>query len=195
MAVRNRDLRPINRGDAVARGRRRVRRQQIIRRRRRGTVMRHFFSLPGAIATLSVGMRPLAATARLIALACVPDGLAARLRGAAGVAVDLPSVATAADDHLRTTASAQEQTARYRPGLLAVADETWTSDSLGRILVLHSCPARCGARRRCRTCRSSSAPCLPTILAGSRRAAEASDAPFDLRARDAKTKLNPDPMP
>jgi hypothetical protein len=28
-------------------------------------------------------------------------------------------------------------------------------------LALHTCPARCGARRRCGTTKSASAPCLP----------------------------------
>src|SRR3954454_16252646 len=48
------------------------------------------------------------------------------------------------------------------------------------MLVLHSCPARCGARRQCRTAKLSAAPCLPSILTGSCRAVSGLGArPFD----------------
>ena len=38
---------------------------------------------------------------------------------------------------------------------------TWTNATIAGILALHACPARCGARRRCGTAKSASAPCLP----------------------------------
>jgi hypothetical protein len=38
---------------------------------------------------------------------------------------------------------------------------TWTTATIARILALHTCPARCRARRRCRTAKLKSAPCLP----------------------------------
>ena len=38
---------------------------------------------------------------------------------------------------------------------------TWTNGVITGILFPHACPARCGARRRCGTAKSASAPCLP----------------------------------
>ena len=64
--------------------------------------------------------------------------------------------------HLPTATGAQEQAPRNRLGPPRVADPAWTSAILGRILGLHGCPAPCGTRRRCRTCRLSAAPCLPS---------------------------------
>jgi hypothetical protein len=122
MAVRNRWLRPVNRGDVVARERRRLRRQQIIRRRRRGTLMRHFFSLPRPVATLPVGMQPLPASGVLAAPGGGTPCLTARLPRAPGGAIDLPAIAAVANDHLGTAAPAQEQTARPRFGLPVIAD-------------------------------------------------------------------------
>lgn len=37
---------------------------------------------------------------------------------------------------------------------------TWTTATIATILALHACPARCKARRRCRTAKLRSAPCL-----------------------------------
>ena len=128
--------------------------------------MRHYF-LSRPVAALPRGVLPAAASGLLVALAGRNDGLPPGSRGTAVVAVDLASVAAAADDHLIAATRAQEQAAGCGLGLRCVADETWTNAIIGRILVLHSCPARCAARRRCRTARLSSAPCLPSILAGS----------------------------
>ena len=78
--------------------------------------------LPRPVAAHPGGMRAPAAVALLIAPAGLSDGLAARPRGAAAGAVDLPAITTAADDHLSAAARTQEQTARSRLGLPAVAD-------------------------------------------------------------------------
>ena len=137
--------------------------------------MRHTLS-PGAVAAHSGGMRTAAAQARLVTPTRFLNRLAPGACAAAGVAVDLPAIAAAADDNLSAAAGAQEQAARPRLGSPAVADKAWTKAFTGRIIVLHSCPARCGARRRDRTCRLSAAPCLPPSVAGSRRPAEVADA-------------------
>jgi hypothetical protein len=46
------------------------------------------------------------------------------LPGASARAVDLPAVAAAADDNLRTTADAQKQAARHQRSVARVADTT-----------------------------------------------------------------------
>ncbi len=79
-------------------------------------------------------------------------------RAAAGT-VNLAAVATAADEHLDLAASAQKQPRRpFRRLRLAGA---WTPSATGGILPPHACSAPCGARRRTRTWRFRSAPCLP----------------------------------
>src|SRR5271166_2005900 len=39
----------------------------------------------------------------------------------------------------------------------------WTNVTIARIMPLHACPARCGARRRGETAKLGSASCLPSI--------------------------------
>lgn len=131
--------------------------------------MRHYFS-PPPVATHAGGMGAPPRRARLIARTCVQQRLTARQRSTTAGAVDLPSIAATADDYLRAAAGAQEQAPQSRLRLRPVADETWTNATIGRIVGLHTCPARCAARRRCRTSTLSSAPCLPSSLAGSGRA-------------------------
>jgi hypothetical protein len=131
--------------------------------------MRHYFS-PPPVATHAGGMGAPPGRARLIARSRVQQRLTARLRSTTAAAVDLPPIAATADDHLATAAGTQEQSAQSRLGLRPIADETWTNATIGRTVGLHSCPARCAARRRCRTSRLSSPPCLPSSLAGSGRA-------------------------
>src|ERR1700689_379396 len=122
--------------------------------------MRHSF-LSRPVAALQRGGHSVAARGLLVALPGRDDGLPSGMRGAAVVAVDLATVAAAADDHLIAAARAHQQAAGDRLGLRCVADETWTNAIIGRMLVLHSCPARCAARRRCRTAKLRAAPCLP----------------------------------
>ena len=128
--------------------------------------MRHYF-LSRPVAALPCGVLPATASGLLVALAGRDDVLPSGSRSAAVVAVDLASVAAVTDDHLIAATRAQEQATRCGLGLRCVADKTWTNAIIGRILALHSCPARCGARRRGGTAKLSSAPCLPSILAGS----------------------------
>ena len=122
--------------------------------------MRHTLSA-GAVAAHSGGVRTAAASARLVTPTRLLNRLAPGVCAAAGIAVDLPAIAAAADDDLGAAAGAQKKTARPRLGPPAGADKAWTRAFPGRIIVLHSCPARCGARRRCKTCPLCAAPCLP----------------------------------
>jgi hypothetical protein len=61
--------------------------------------MRHYF-LPGAITAHSGGMRPSPGKARRVASGGAPLRLLARPPRAVAAAIDLTSVAAAADDHL-----------------------------------------------------------------------------------------------
>src|SRR3954451_23701807 len=130
--------------------------------------MRHFL-LSRPVTAHSGGVPPTAMRASLISPTSRLQGPLPCPGSAAAVTVDLPPIAAAANDYLASAAGAQEQTTTYNPGLLRAAATTETNALIGRILFLHSCPARCGARRRYRTCRSRSAPCLPESLAGTRR--------------------------
>jgi hypothetical protein len=122
MTVRHRWLGRLDRGDVVARDRRRAGRQQITRRRRGGTLMRHSFSLPRPIAVGAVGMVLPTPQAPPVASARVPQALAAGLPGADPGAVDLATITPATDDHLAAAPPAQEQTARDRLVSPVVAD-------------------------------------------------------------------------
>jgi hypothetical protein len=44
--------------------------------------------------------------------------------------------------------------------MAGTADDTWTNAAVAPILALHTCPARCGARRRTKLPGLSAAPCL-----------------------------------
>ena len=153
MAVRHRSPRRLGRRCVVARGHHRAAGQQITGGNRGGTMMRHFFSARRPQAAHPGGMLLSTARTRLVAPAGLPDILASGLPGTAAVTVDLPAVAAAANNHFAPARPAQEQTARPRLALRIVADEAWTNATLGRILAPHSCPSRCGARRRDRTVR------------------------------------------
>jgi hypothetical protein len=138
MAVHHCSPGQLGRGGVVARHRRRVVRQQITRCQRRGTVMRHSFSLPplirhsngDAVGTLSPlrpipghpgGMHPPTPQGSLPASARAVQRLAARLCGAIAVAVDLPAIAAAAHDDLAAAPYAHEQTARPGSALSVIA--------------------------------------------------------------------------
>jgi hypothetical protein len=123
-------------------------------------VMRHFL-LPRPPAAHPGGVHPAATMARLVAPPGLLDRPSPSLPGAGASAVDLTAVAATANDDLVAASGAQEQAARSRLGLPCVAEQAWTNAIVGRIVLLHACPARCGARRRCRTCKSRAAPCLP----------------------------------
>ena len=73
-------------------------------------------------------------------------------------AVNLATVAVAADQHLSLAAHAQKQSgSRRRRG----QQRTWTRSAMTGILPRHACSARCGARRRSETWPLRSAPCRP----------------------------------
>jgi len=110
--------------------------------------MRHFLSLrPPATHPGSVHVA--ATTVRLI----VPPGLlnraAARLARTVAGAVALTAVAATANDHLPAATGTLKQATRHRIGPPRFAALAETRVALGRIVGLHACPARCGARRRC----------------------------------------------
>ncbi len=117
-------------------------------------------------------MRTPAAQARLVTPAGLTHRPPPRPRAAASVAIDLAAIAVTADDDLGTAGRTQEQTPRSGFDLLVMTGPTWTKALIGRIIALHACPARCGARRRDRTWQLRVAPCLPLSLAASRRHAE-----------------------
>jgi hypothetical protein len=121
MAMRHRWPGRLDRGDVVARDRRRAGRQQITQRRRRGTVMRYYFSLPRSMAAGTLGTVLPTRQGVCVAAAGFPQTLAARLHGAAAGAVDLAAIAPATDDHLAAAPPTQEQTGRDRLGLPVVA--------------------------------------------------------------------------
>jgi len=123
--------------------------------------MRHFIAAR-PVTTRSLGMGEPPSAAGLVA----PSGgvlLAAprSLRAVAG-AVDLAAVATAADHCLGATVRAKKQSSRRRVTVFGPANAKWTDATIARIMPLHACPARCGARRRGETAKLGSAPCLPS---------------------------------
>jgi hypothetical protein len=83
--------------------------------------MRHFL-LPRPVAVHPGGVPPPATLARLVEPTGRLQGPLPGPRGAAAVAVDLPTVAAAADDHLTAAIRTQEQTARRSLKLRGVAD-------------------------------------------------------------------------
>src|SRR5271157_1030599 len=123
--------------------------------------MRHFIAAR-PVTTRSLGMGEPPSAAGLVA----PSGgvlLAAprSLRAVAG-AVDLAAVATAADHCLGATVRAKKQSSRRRVTAFGPANAKWTDATIARIMPLHACPARCGARRRGETAKLGSAPCSPS---------------------------------
>ena len=124
--------------------------------------MRHFIAAR-PVTTRSLGMGEPPWAAGLVA----PSGgilLASprSLRAVSG-AVDLAAVATAADHSLGTTIRTKKQPSRRSVTVFGPADAKWTNATIARIMALHACPARCGARRRGETAKLGSAPCLPSI--------------------------------
>lgn len=109
--------------------------------------MRHFFAAR-PVATRPRSMCEPSRAARLVA----PSGstqaaVAGPWRTIAG-AIDLPTIAAAADQHLAATARAHIEPGGYHAAIVASAAITWTNATIAAILAPHACPARCGARRR-----------------------------------------------
>ena len=122
--------------------------------------MRHFF-IARPVATLTRGMASSPRLTILVALSGTLDGAAPGLLGAVFGTINLAAVTAATDHHLTATPGAQKQSRRCRRGMIETAVATWTTAVIAGIVSLHACPARCGARRRCRTAKLRSAPCLP----------------------------------
>ena len=119
--------------------------------------MRHYL-LSGAIAAGARRMVHAPAEGFLIAPAGRPLGLLADFLCTGACAVNLATVAVAADQRLSLAAHAQKQSgSRRRRG----QQRTWTRSAMIGILPRHACSARCGARRRSETCQLRSAPCQP----------------------------------
>ena len=119
--------------------------------------MRHVV-LSGAIATGPLRMVHPTAAAGLVAPPGRALGVAPSRLCTALCAVNLATVAVAADQRLSLAAHAQKQSgSRRRRG----QQRTWTRSAMTGILPRHACSARCGARRRSETWPLRSAPCRP----------------------------------
>src|SRR5262249_20040001 len=114
---------------------------------REGSPMGAFFFCPAGVAA-PPGLVAAPPWARL----CTASGLALRaapcLFGTSFFAVNIPTVAAGADQHLNVAARTKIE-ARVCQSLVGVATETWTNPLTGEIIPRHACSARCGARRRC----------------------------------------------
>jgi hypothetical protein len=75
-------------------------------------------------------------------------------------AIDLAAVTATANQRLSAATRADEQACRRCVVVTGTADDTWTNAAVAPILALHTCPARCGARRRTKLPGLSAAPCL-----------------------------------
>ena len=91
-----------------------------------------------------------------------PPSAAGLVAPSGGVLLAAP-VATATDHSLGATIRAKKQSSRRRVTVFRPATAKWTNATIARIMPLHACPARCGARRRGETAKLGSAPCLPSI--------------------------------
>ena len=121
--------------------------------------MRHFFaSCP--VTACPFGMRAPSMTAGLGARAGGPLASPPSEPATASGAIDLAAVTATANQRLGAASRADEQACRRCLGMAGTADDTWTNAAVAPILALHTCPARCGARRRTKLPGLSAAPCL-----------------------------------
>ena len=109
--------------------------------------MRHAFA-SRPVSARALGMRETPSATGLVtgsrrALA-TPPCIGAAIPGA----VNLAAIATATNQRLAATPSAQKQPRRSSVVMVGSADAMWTNAQLSAILIGHACPARCGARRR-----------------------------------------------
>jgi len=88
-----------------------------------------------------------AAAACLVPVAGLAQRPAARLLGTALGAVHMATVAMTANEHLRAAGQAKKEPARKPPAVRADRLMVWTRALPSAIVALHSCPARCRARR------------------------------------------------
>jgi hypothetical protein len=126
--------------------------------------MRHF--LPARpVATRPCRMGEPSPAAGLVAPSGGTHTVKAGLWRTIAGAIDVPSVAVAADQHLVATTGAHVEPGRCRAVIVASADITWTSATIAAILAPHACPARCGARRRAKPPSSGRRRACPLIKA------------------------------
>ena len=122
--------------------------------------MRHVF-LPRAIPTSPFGMRQPAGAAQLIASSGRPLSSAPRQMRAITDAVDLPAIASAANDRQATAARTHEHPCRDRVVLFGPTDTLVTSPAKSATLLRHSCPGTVWRTVPKLLVRVRSAPCLP----------------------------------
>ena len=121
--------------------------------------MRHFIaSCP--VTACPFGMRAPPMTAGLVARAGGPLASPSGEPAAASGTIDLAAVTATANQRLSAATRADEQACRRCVVMARTADDTWTNAAVAPILALHTCPARCGARRRTKLPGLSAAPCL-----------------------------------
>ena len=121
--------------------------------------MRHFIaSCP--VTACPFGMRAPSMTGGLVACAGGPLTSPPSEPAAASGAIDLAAVAATANQRLSAATRADEQACRRCVVMARTPDDTWTNAAVAPILALHTCPARCGARRRTKLPGLSAAPCL-----------------------------------
>src|ERR1700688_881393 len=121
--------------------------------------MRLFFaSCP--VTACPFGMRAPPMTAGLVARAGGPLTSPPSEPAAVPGAIDLAAVAAMSNQRLRAACRADEQACRRCVVMARTAEDTWTNAAIALILALHTCPARCGARRRTKLPGLSAAPCL-----------------------------------
>src|SRR5258708_14488998 len=126
--------------------------------------MRHVFAAR-PVAPRRHGMPQPARTAGLVAPAGGSLGTVAGTPCALPGAVNLATVAAAADQRLGATARAHKQPGCRGADILGSTDVPWTNATIAGILARHACPARWGARRRAKPSSLTSAPCLPLATA------------------------------
>ena len=121
--------------------------------------MRHFIaSCP--VTACPFGMRAPSMTGGLVACAGGPLTSPPSEPAAASGAIDLAAVAATANQRLSAATRADEQACRRCVVMARTPDDTWTNAAVAPILALHTCPARCRARRRTKLPGLSAAPCL-----------------------------------
>src|ERR1019366_2402688 len=121
--------------------------------------MRHFFaSCP--VPARPLGMRAPPMAAGLVTRTGGPLASPPGERAATSGAIDLAAVAATANQRLSAASRANEQACRWCIDMAGTTVDRWTNAALAPILTLHTCPARCRARRRTKLPGLSAAPCL-----------------------------------
>ena len=110
-------------------------------------MMRHVLA-PSSITTRPLGVGVPSATAGLVAPSRVAPRAPPGADGAITGAINLPAIATAADQRPGTAPRAHEHPGGWPWIVIAATGIRWTHAVIGGILAPHACPARCGARRR-----------------------------------------------